>query len=162
MENVNGMIIAANTAGAYSDTSSQSISLRFLRKYVAINTKAGPVAKAGMLCANGAKIRHAKNSTATVTAVSPVFPPSLIPAPDSIYDVVFDVPINAPTVVAVESASNALSMPSTSPVFLLTLPVRFATEVNVPAVSKKSTNKNANAVPMKPAVANNEKSSEKA
>ena len=37
-----------------------------------------------------------------------------------------------------------------------------ATEVNVPAVSKKSTNKKANAVPIKPAVANNEKSSEKA
>ena len=107
-----------------------------------MNTRAGPVAKAGMLCANGAKIKQAKNSTATVTAVNPVFPPSLIPAPDSIYDVVFDVPNNAPTVVAVESANNALSIPSTSP-FLFTLPVKFATEVSVPAVSKKSTNKNA-------------------
>ena len=76
-------MIAASTAGAYSDTSSQSTSLRFLRKYVAMNTKAGAVAKAGMLCASGAKIRHAKNSTATVTAVSPVLPPSLMPAPDS-------------------------------------------------------------------------------
>ena len=72
-----------------------------------------------------------------------------------------DVPINAPTDVAVESANSARSMPSTSP-FLLTLPVKFATEVSVPAVSKKSTNKKANAVPIKPAVAISEKSSEKA
>ena len=146
------MITAAKTAGAYSLTSSQSMSLRFLKKYVAMNINAGAVAKAGILCANGAKNRQAKNSTATVTAVSPVFPPSLIPAPLSIYDVVFDVPASAPTDVATESDSNALSIHSTSP-FLFTLPVRFATEVKVPAVSMKSTNKNANAVPINPAVA---------
>ena len=68
------------------------------------------------------------------------------------YDVVFEVPANAPTDVATESANKALSIPSTSP-FLSTLPVKLATLVSVPAVSKKSTNKNANAVPMKPAVA---------
>ena len=49
------------------------------------------------------------------------------------------------------SANNAVNF-LTSP-FLLTLPVRLATLVSVPAVSKKSTNKNANAVPIKPAVA---------
>ena len=81
---VNGIIIAANTAGAYSLTSSHSISLRFLRKYVAMNTSAGAVANAGILCANGAKNKHNANNTATVTAVSPVLPPSLIPAPLSI------------------------------------------------------------------------------
>ena len=68
------------------------------------------------------------------------------------YEVVFDVPAKAPTDVATESDNNALSIPSTSP-FLLTLPVKLATEVKVPAVSIKSTNKNANAVPMNPAVA---------
>ena len=41
---------------------------------------------------------------------------------------------------------------------MFTLPVKFATEVNVPAVSKKSTNKNAKAVPINPAVAISEKS----
>ena len=108
-------------------------------KYVAIKIRAGAVAKAGILCANGAKTKQAKNNTATVTDVNPVLPPSLIPEPDSIYDVVFDVPARAPTDVATESANKALSMPSTSP-FLLTLPVRLATLVSVPAVSKKSTN----------------------
>ena len=85
MLNVRGIIIAAKTAGAYSLTSSQSMSLRFLKKYVAMNTNAGAVAKAGILWANGAKNKQAKNSTATVTAVNPVFPPSLIPAPLSMY-----------------------------------------------------------------------------
>ncbi len=47
--NVSGMITAANTAGAYSLTSSQSMSLRFLKKYVAMNINAGAVAKAGIL-----------------------------------------------------------------------------------------------------------------
>ena len=90
-------MIAASTAGAYSLTSSHSISFRLRKKYVAMNTKAGAVANAGMLCANGAKNKHNANNTATVTAVSPVLPPSLIPAPDSMYDVVFEVPANAPT-----------------------------------------------------------------
>ena len=100
-----------------------------------MKTRAGAVAKAGTDCANGANIRQAANSTATVTAVRPVRPPSLIPAPLSIYDVVFDVPANAPTTVAVESASNARSISSTSPSSLI-LPVRLATEVSVPAVSR--------------------------
>ena len=68
------------------------------------------------------------------------------------YDVVLEVPANAPIVVAVESASKALSIPSTSP-FLLTLPVKLATLVSVPAVSKKSTKRKAKATPIKPAVA---------
>ena len=80
---VNGIIIAANTAGAYSVTSSQSISLKFLIKKVAIKIRAGAVAYAGMLCANGAANKHNANNAATVTAVNPVLPPSLIPAPDS-------------------------------------------------------------------------------
>ena len=50
-----------------------------------------------MLCANGANTKHNANNTATVTAVSPVLPPSLIPAPLSMYDVVLEVPANAPT-----------------------------------------------------------------
>ena len=53
-----------------------------------------------MLCANGAKNKHSANNTATVTAVSPVLPPSLIPAPLSMYEVVLLVPANAPTDVA--------------------------------------------------------------
>ena len=116
--NVRGIIIAANTAGAYSLTSFQSISFKLRKKYVAIKTNAGAVAYAGIDCANGANTKHNANNTATVTAVSPVLPPSLIPAPLSIYDVVLLVPTKAPTVVAVESANKALSIPSTSPFFI--------------------------------------------
>ena len=135
MLNVNGMSTAAKTAGAYSVTSSQSMSAILRKKYVAIKINAGAVAKAGMLCANGARNKQAPNNTATVTAVSPVLPPSLIPAPLSIYDVVFDVPTKAPAEVATESARRAFSIPLTSP-FSSTFPVRLATLVSVPAVSK--------------------------
>ena len=55
-----------------------------MEKYVAIKINAGAVANAGILCANGAKNKHAPNKIATTTAVSPVLPPSLIPAPLSI------------------------------------------------------------------------------
>ena len=68
------------------------------------------------------------------------------------YDVVLEVPTNAPIVVAVESAKTALPIPSTFPSWS-TLPVKLATEVRVPAVSKKSTKRKANATPIKPAVA---------
>ena len=52
-----------------------------------------------------------------------------------------EVPTNAPIVVAVESAKTALPIPSTFPSWS-TLPVKLATEVRVPAVSKKSTKRN--------------------
>ena len=70
-------------------------------------------------------------------------------------------PAKAPTTVADESANNVRSISSTSP-SSPTRPVRFAIDVNVPAVSRKSTNKNANATPMNPAVAITEKSNWKA
>ena len=57
---------------------------KFLQKKVAIKTKAAPVAYAGIDLANGAKNRHKRKNTPTETATNPVFPPSLIPAPDSI------------------------------------------------------------------------------
>ena len=71
----------------------------------------------------------------------------MTPAPDSMYEVVFEVPANAPTVVATESANTAFPIPSTLP-SLSTLPVKFATDVYVHAVSKKSTNRKANATPI--------------
>jgi len=43
------------------------------KKYVAIKISAGAVAKAGILCASGAKNKHAPNKTATTTAVKPVY-----------------------------------------------------------------------------------------
>ena len=59
-----------------------------------------------MLCASGAKNKQAPNKTATTTAVKPVLPPSLIPAPLSIYEVVLEVPASAPTVVATMMATG--------------------------------------------------------
>ena len=43
-------------------------------------TSAGVVAKAGIAIKKGARNRDRKNSTAVVTAVRPVRPPSLTPA----------------------------------------------------------------------------------
>ena len=63
------------------------------------------------------------------------------------------VPASAPTLVATLSASKARSICSTSP-SSLTFPVKLATLVSVPAVSKKSTNKKAKATPINPAVNN--------
>ena len=78
------MMIAARVAGTYSEMSSQSISFMLRKKYVAIKINAGAVANAGTDWASGAKNKHAAKSTATVTAVRPVLPPSLMPAPLSI------------------------------------------------------------------------------
>ena len=66
---------------AYSLTSSHSISLGFL-EYVAMNTER-TVANGNTLCQWTGDKHNANNGT-TVTAVSPVLPPSLIPAPLSI------------------------------------------------------------------------------
>ena len=59
------------------------------------NTKAAPVAYAGMLLASGANHRQRRKRNATTTAVKPVRPPSFTPAALSIYDVVLDVPNKA-------------------------------------------------------------------
>ena len=58
---------------------------------------------------------------------------------DSTYAVVVDVPIIAPATVADESANNAL--PARGNLLLRINPACVATATNVPAVSKKSTNK---------------------
>ena len=85
--------------------------------------------------ANGAKKRHKRKNIPTETATNPVFPPSLIPAPDSMYDVVLDVPNIEPTIVAIESEKTAFWIFSTFP-FLSIFPDKLATDVRVPAVSK--------------------------
>jgi hypothetical protein len=80
MENVNGMLIATTVAGTYSVASSQSMSRRLRAIMQATNSSAGAVAKAGIAVAIGANSRVNRNSTATVTAVSPVRPPAWMPA----------------------------------------------------------------------------------
>ena len=107
------MINAASKAGEYSEISSQSRLTKFLQKKVAIKTKAAPVAYAGIVLASGAKNKHSKKNIPTVTATRPVFPPSFMPAPDSIYEVVLDVPNIDPIIVAIESEKTAFSIFST-------------------------------------------------
>ena len=82
-----------------------------------------------------------KNRIPVVTAVKPVRPPTSTPEVDSTKEVTVEVPIAAPTTVPTESANNARSTFSNSP-SSFTRPVRLPTATKVPAVSKKSTNKN--------------------
>ncbi len=73
-----------------------------------INT--GEVAADGTKPAIGASKIQAKNSNAVTTLVNPVLPPAPIPAALSTYVVVFEVPMMAPTDVAIASANKALSI----------------------------------------------------
>lgn len=51
----------------------------------------------------GAKKREIKKQVPVVMAVNPVFPPSAIPAPDSMKAVTGETPRRAPTVMQMES-----------------------------------------------------------
>ena len=101
-------------------------------------TSTGAVATAGTQATNGVKNRASRNRLPTVTAVSPVRPPSATPAALSTYVVVVLVPRAAPATVASESASSAPRTLGRLPVSssMSALP---ATPTSVPAVSKRST-----------------------
>jgi hypothetical protein len=58
--------------------------------------KVQPVAQGGILAKIGAKNIEIKKQRPHVIAVKPVFPPSAIPAPDSINAVTGEVPKSAP------------------------------------------------------------------
>ena len=136
IEYVKGIAIIAITAGAASAMSSHSMSTMFLTNRTATYTRAAPSISLGKLVASGAKNKHAKKHTPITTEVIPVRPPALTPAPDSTYEVTVEVPIKAPATVPTESASIAFSMSCTRPLESI-LPATLATEVSVPAVSKK-------------------------
>src|SRR5574344_980296 len=88
------------------------------------------------------------------TEVRPVLPPAPIPAADSTYVVVFDVPNIAPIDVAVASANNALSIFDEKPglfskAFVSSsenIPVLIPVPIKVPIVSNVSDIENANIV----------------
>ena len=90
---------------------------------------------------NNAKMKHA----AVTNEAKPVFAPAATPALDSTKEVVVEVPNTAPTIVAMESETNALPAFGSLPSF--TNPAWFATATSVPALSKKSTNKNVRIIP---------------
>ena len=81
-----------------------------------------------------------KKQIPVVIAVRPVRPPTPTPELDSTKLVTVLVPIAAPNTVPIASARRALSAFSNSP-SLFTKPIRLPIATNVPAVSKKSTNK---------------------
>src|SRR5699024_1826626 len=89
---------------------------------------------------NGEKNNASMKKPAATTAVNPDRPPTPTPAVDSTYAVVVDVPTTAPVTVAAESANKAL--PARGNLLFFIRPAWLATATNVPAVSKKSTNKN--------------------
>src|SRR5690625_2029234 len=102
--------------------------------------KAGAVTSDVTTLNNGEKNNANKKNPAATTAVNPDRPPTPTPAVDSTYAVVVDVPTTAPVTVAAESANNA--RPARGNLLSFINPACEATATKVPAVSKKSTNKN--------------------
>ena len=136
---VNGIAIIVKNAGTAISNRFHSI----LFKDETINTptiiKAGAVTAEVITDNTGEKNKASKNNTPVTIAANPVRAPAATPALDSIYEVVVDVPKIAPVTVAKESANKAL--PARGNLFSFISPAWFATATNVPAVSKKSTNK---------------------
>ena len=89
---------------------------------------------------SGEKNRPNKKKIPVVTAVSPERPPTAIPAEDSTYAPTGDVPKSDPASIAVESDANAF--PTRGILLSFMKPAWLANPTNVPAVSKKVTNKN--------------------
>lgn len=104
---VSGIHIIVIKAGSDSRRSFQSIRPTVSINIAPIIINAGAVATDGTADAMGHKNNDNKNMIPVTTATKPVLPPSSMPAADSIYAVVVDVPITAPIVVANASVANA-------------------------------------------------------
>ena len=87
-----------------------------------------PVAHGGMEARIGAKNRDIMKHNPVVTAVSPVLPPSAIPAPDSMNAVTGDVPNRLPIEIENASAQYAIVERGKSPVLGSTTPEKRAME----------------------------------
>ena len=96
--------------------------------------KAGAVACAGIIEIIGTNIIDSKNKSAVVRLVSPVLPPSAIPADDSTTVVTVLVPTKAPAAVEIASLIRAFFKLITSP-FSSTRPDCFAAASKVPSES---------------------------
>src|SRR5699024_7897170 len=101
---------------------------------------AGAVTSGVTTLNNGEKNNASRKNPAVTIDANPVLPPTPTPEVDSTKDVVVDVPKIAPATVAVESANRAL--PARGNLLSFIKPACVATATSVPAVSKKSTNKN--------------------
>jgi hypothetical protein len=110
------------------------------------NTKISvhPVAHGGIDAKIGAKKMEIRKQIPVVTAVSPVFPPSAIPAADSTNAVTGDVPSSEPIVIDIASVQYASVDRGKSPVDSSTTPENRAIEYSVPVQSRISTYRNVN------------------
>ena len=135
------MIIVMNPAAA-NTMSSQLTPFNCCAIMIPTTTNAGAVtAFVTVLNTSGDKKIDNKNKIPVVQAVRPVLPPTPTPEVDSTKLVTVLVPTIEPNTVPIASASKACSAFSNSP-FSFTKPIRLPIATNVPAVSKKSTNKN--------------------
>ena len=100
----------AKNAGTASEISPQSISFSEDAIMQPTTTSTPAVAADGMAEMTGERKADRAKQMATTTEVRPVRPPAAIPAEDSTYVVVLEVPQMAPMEVAIESANRALSI----------------------------------------------------
>ena len=122
--------------------SSQSIPFNCCAIIIPTTINAGAVtAFVTVLKISGDKNTASKKQTPDVQAVKPVRPPTPTPELDSTKLVTVLVPKTAPNTVPNASATKACSAFSSSPLSLIK-PIRLPIATSVPAVSKKSTNKN--------------------
>ena len=137
---VNGIDMIVRNAG--TAISNRFHSILFNDETISTPTiiNAGAVTAEVITDNTGEKNSASKNRIPVTTAANPVLAPAATPALDSIYEVVVDVPKIAPVTVAKESANKAF--PARGNLLSFINPAWFATATNVPAVSKKSTNKN--------------------
>lgn len=89
-------------------------------------TNVHPVAQGGIDAKIGAKNNEIRKQTPVVIAVSPVLPPSAIPAPDSMNAVTGDVPNKAPIEIQRESVQYATVERGKSPDLVSTTPEKRA------------------------------------
>jgi hypothetical protein len=90
-----------------------------------------PVAQGGIDANIGAKKMDKRKQIPVVRAVSPVFPPSVIPAPDSMKAVTGDVPKRAPMGIEKASVQYAIVDRGKAPVSSSTTPANLAMLPNV-------------------------------
>lgn len=102
-------------------------------------TSVQPVAHGGIDAKMGAKKREMKKQMPVTMAVSPVLPPSEIPAPDSMNAVTGEVPSNDPIEIDIASVQYASVDRGKAPVFSSTTPENLAIEYSVPVQSRIST-----------------------
>jgi len=79
MEYVNGISTRARNAGMASSSWVQAIFVTGRTINAPTSTRAGAVARAGMVPSSGDKTRQGRNSSPATTAVRPVRPPASMP-----------------------------------------------------------------------------------